>query len=230
MRRPLDQRYSEIPANGRVLDVGCMGFAQVARGKAVGRADLRHFGVDFVEPVDQPPAGYTFRRADLSVDPIPFEDDYFDFVVASHVVEHIRDPVRLIQECVRVCRPGGVIYIEAPSERSLLLPSMPFRWDRFHSLSFYDDPTHISRPWTPQAFYRLASLMGCVAEEALHLVSWPHRLLAPLLIPLALLRRDSRNLEYWAWLIVGWSCCVVIRKPEILRGAPTLGYYVPKDR
>ena len=137
----------------------------------------------------------------------------FDVVVASHVIEHLKDPIGLIRECVRVCRPGGVIYLEAPSERSVWMPSMPFKWDRFHSLSFFDDPTHISRPWTPQAFYRLAKLLGCDPVDTRHLVSWPHRLLAPILIPLALLRRDARNLECWTWLIIGWSCCIVMRKP-----------------
>lgn len=230
MKRPLNRIFDDVPVNGRLLDVGCMGFVQIATAARNGRTDLQHFGVDFVDPDGELPAGFTFVKADLAKEPLPFDDDFFDVVVASHVIEHLEDPVGLIRECVRVCSPGGIIYLEAPSERSAMMPSMPFHWDRFHSLSFYDDPTHISRPWTPQAFFRLARLLGCDPVDTRHIVSWPHRLLAPILIPLALILRDARNLEYWSWLIIGWSCCIVMRKPGDLHGSAKLGYFVPEGR
>lgn len=82
-------------------------------------------------------------------------------MVANHVLEHVPDPIALVMECVRVCRPGGRVYLEAPPERSLWLPGVPFRHDLFCSFSYYDDPTHNSRPWTPQSLYRLARYLGC---------------------------------------------------------------------
>lgn len=44
----------------------------------------------------------------LSID---FPDSSFDYVMAFHVVTVIPDPIRMIQEAKRVCRPGGRIVI-----------------------------------------------------------------------------------------------------------------------
>ena len=40
-----------------------------------------------------------------------FPDDSFDYVMAFHVVSVVPDPVRLIAEAQRVCRPGGTITV-----------------------------------------------------------------------------------------------------------------------
>ncbi len=42
----------------------------------------------------------------------PFEDDFFDFAVCSHVLEDIRDPIWVCSEMARVAKAG---YIEVPS-------------------------------------------------------------------------------------------------------------------
>ncbi len=42
---------------------------------------------------------------------LPFQDDSFDFCIASHVLEHSKDPEVFIQEVQRVSRAG---YIEVP--------------------------------------------------------------------------------------------------------------------
>jgi SAM-dependent methyltransferase len=45
------------------------------------------------------------------VENLPFRDGAFDFVIASHVLEHSPDPLRFIAELQRVARAG---YIETP--------------------------------------------------------------------------------------------------------------------
>lgn len=45
------------------------------------------------------------------VEQLPFKDDSFDFVIASHVLEHSADPEKFINEIQRVGRAG---YIEVP--------------------------------------------------------------------------------------------------------------------
>ena len=45
------------------------------------------------------------------VEEMPFKDDVFDFVIASHVLEHSRNPEKFISEIQRVGRAG---YIEVP--------------------------------------------------------------------------------------------------------------------
>ncbi|MEQ9423193.1 MAG: methyltransferase domain-containing protein [Cyclobacteriaceae bacterium] len=50
------------------------------------------------------------------LDGIPFEDSVFDMVYHSHVLEHFskEDGFKLIQECLRVLKPKGVIRIAVP--------------------------------------------------------------------------------------------------------------------
>ena len=42
---------------------------------------------------------------------LDFPDDSFDYVMAFHVVTVVPDPVRMMEEAKRVCRPGGRIVI-----------------------------------------------------------------------------------------------------------------------
>ena len=46
---------------------------------------------------------------------IPFPDDYFDLVYSSNVLEHVNDPPRVIEEIVRVLKPGGCAQIVVPN-------------------------------------------------------------------------------------------------------------------
>ena len=218
---------SSAPHGGSVLDVGCEGFKQAAAAESNGRTDLTHAGVDYIDRSGLAPTGFDFQVADLNTDNIPFGDDQFDLVVASHVIEHVSDPIALFSELVRVAKPGGAIYLEAPSDRSLLLPGMPFVNDDMYTLSYFDDPTHTQRPWTPMAFYKLAKYFGCNPEKVQYNSSKKKMLLYPFVIAYALLTRSPRMLETWSWSALGWACSAVVRKPQDLSGPPTFEYFVP---
>ena len=64
-------------------------------------------------------------------------DDYFDFIIMSHVIEHTINGLEVLEILTRKVKRGGGIYIEFPSIKSLSLPSMP------GTLNFCDDPTHV---------------------------------------------------------------------------------------
>ncbi len=57
---------------------------------------------------------------------MPFEDKQFDFVIASHIGEHIDDPVVFCSELRRVAKSG---YIETPGPLTeFFLPSLAHKW------------------------------------------------------------------------------------------------------
>ena len=58
-------------------------------------------------------------------DPWPFEDGFFDFVVCSHTLEDLRDPVWVCSELQRVARAG---YIEVPSRLEEQSPNVQGPW------------------------------------------------------------------------------------------------------
>lgn len=217
-----------LPLGASLLDIGCVGFRQHYIARQNGREDLHHYGIDHPEtPVVDLPKGFVFRQCDVDKEKIPFENDSFDMVVACHVIEHVRDPMRFLSECRRVCKPGGVISIESPSEISALLPGFPFQRDKFYSLSFYDDPTHVGRPWSAQGLFRLASLFGLESIR----VSYDWKLLAllvsPIVLPLLWLTRQGRAFQYLAWKATGWNVRMLAEKPRA-NDAGDYAYYLPK--
>ena len=45
---------------------------------------------------------------------IPFNDNTFKLVWNTAVLEHVRDPIRVVDEMYRVMKPGGYVYTELP--------------------------------------------------------------------------------------------------------------------
>ncbi len=47
-------------------------------------------------------------------DHLPFKDERFDFVISSHVLEHFWDPIKALQEWMRVVKKSGYIFMIIP--------------------------------------------------------------------------------------------------------------------
>ena len=55
-------------------------------------------------------------------DTLPFPADSLDAVVASSVLEYVREPAAVLAECARVLRPGGILVCTVPNVAD------PVRW------------------------------------------------------------------------------------------------------
>jgi SAM-dependent methyltransferase len=95
---------------GAVLDVGC---GSAKWPGAVGLDISPDTDADVVHDLDE--------------FPYPLEDDAFDQVLMQDVIEHVAQPIRVIEELVRVCRSGARIHLRTP---------------HFSSALAYGDPTH----------------------------------------------------------------------------------------
>jgi ubiquinone/menaquinone biosynthesis C-methylase UbiE len=108
---------SQRPSPARLLDFGC-GTGQLAtafatHGYAVTGADIAE------EMLEEARLGGTAVEWRL-VEPgarLPFEDQSFDAVVASSVLEYVADPGATLAEWARVLRPGGVLVFTVPNVR-----------------------------------------------------------------------------------------------------------------
>lgn len=45
-----------------------------------------------------------------------FSDNTFDFIILSHVIEHVANPINVVKELFRAVRPGGIVLIAAPDK------------------------------------------------------------------------------------------------------------------
>jgi len=94
----------------RVLDVGC------GIRKAPGAIGI-----------DRNPASAADVLCDLDRLPYPFADASFDRLEATHVIEHVADVLRTMEEFHRLVRPGGRVHIVTP---------------HYTDFSSFCDPTH----------------------------------------------------------------------------------------
>jgi len=60
--------------------------------------------------------GYNIKEVDLEKGQIPHEDQSFDMVLASHVIEHLPNPTQVLQEMGRVLKPNGVLLVATPTK------------------------------------------------------------------------------------------------------------------
>jgi SAM-dependent methyltransferase len=58
--------------------------------------------------------GYHMHRCDIENEPLPFEDNYFNIVVASHVIEHLNNRNFALQEMYRVLKSFGLLIVGTP--------------------------------------------------------------------------------------------------------------------
>ena len=122
----VDYGRLDVRAGERVLDLGC-GFGRhsyeaLKRDAEVVACDLARPEVEQVRDLARLLA--TEGEVDESVMAapvqanalgLPFDDDSFDRVIASEVLEHITDDESAFAELARVLRPGGRLAVTIPS-------------------------------------------------------------------------------------------------------------------
>ena len=102
----------------KVLDVGCADGRALNWYKDVEKYKVETYGVDFDRlAVEKARASghtvYLGRFEDAEI-----ENDTFDLVVATHVIEHVADAKGFARRAFEVLKPGGVFLCETPNAGS----------------------------------------------------------------------------------------------------------------
>ena len=145
----------------RVLDLGCR-YGALTRAYTEGNHVV---GVD----VDRYALAQAARSLGIETvwadveEPLPLEDESFDVVVAGELIEHLREPERLVAEARRVLRPGGRIVGSVPNffrlrNRLSMLKGGPLDHDPTHLRIFAPrDVRELLADWDEVELHYLAS-------------------------------------------------------------------------
>lgn len=80
---------------------------------------------------------------DLNIFPYPFEESTFDEIYADNVIEHLDNPIKVMEELHRISKSGASIIIKVPYFRSRYAFIDPTHRHFFTVESFtYFDPEH----------------------------------------------------------------------------------------
>lgn len=119
------RRFREVlskitPVEGAVLDVGCHSgtFTRAVLSK-IGSKDI--YGVDVSHSAislakKRIPYGH-FEVGDAAK--LPFKSEFFEAAFCLEMLEHVDDPMAVLNEIKRVLRKGSKLYVLVPSDNKL---------------------------------------------------------------------------------------------------------------
>ena len=159
-----------LRAGSRLLEIGCgagnLLVQASVRGSYPVALDLSRQALTFVHSrfqeiasAAEAPMGFACTQA--VGESLPLEDESFDCVLMSEVIEHLAAPQFSIEEAVRVLRPGGRLLVTTPNYRSFW-PLMEWTIDRLNMAPKMAGEQHISR-------FRPSSLKQMLLEAGLEM-------------------------------------------------------------
>ena len=108
----------------KILDIGCgSGYL----GRILHKKSKQYIGIDFVD--ERKVRGFNFMRTDALN--VPLKDNSFDIIVCNHVIEHVTNQKKLLQEISRLLKKDGICYMTCPNrlwpmEPHLKLPFLSY--------------------------------------------------------------------------------------------------------
>jgi SAM-dependent methyltransferase len=125
-----------------VKDFGIDGYGVEPDGEGFGRSFASSRELFAANGLDPNRIQAAFGEA------LPFSDQTFDIIYSSYVLEHVRDPEKVVTEAVRVLKPGGVAVFELPNHLSYFeghyfvpMPPLVFNFLPFWVKLLGRDPT-----------------------------------------------------------------------------------------
>ena len=140
--RLFERTIREFGIAGHLLGFGA-GTGELARRmQGIGKLESVTC-IDLMRPAGLAETGLRWDIADLN-DKTPYEDQCFNVIVSSEVIEHLENPRAIVREWFRLLKPGGWLFFSTPNNESLRsILALAFRG---HYQAFGDDsyPAHIT--------------------------------------------------------------------------------------
>lgn len=154
------------------LDVGCgLGEEVRAIASAVGPAG-RASGVDasqaLITEARARSAGHEHELLVADAHALPFQDATFDGVRTERTLQHVADPLAVIEEMARVTRPGGRLSAIEPDWDTLVIDAEPLHLTRMFCRAWTGGVRHPNIGRELAAFFHRAGLADIFVQP----VTW----------------------------------------------------------
>lgn len=100
----------------KILDVGC-GTGSVLESLA-HKGDL--YGVDtsaYALKLCNAKGNFKLKR--MNAEKLSFPENFFDVIIMSDIIEHVDDDIKVIENCRRILKTGGILIITVPAHMYL---------------------------------------------------------------------------------------------------------------
>jgi SAM-dependent methyltransferase len=157
--RRLRQLAAEIPAGGRVLDVGCAAgmFLDLVKRHVPAIHEMEGLDISEAAAAGATRKGYKVYVATIEKADLP--EDYYDLIYMQQVIEHVHDPRAVLAKLKRCLKVGGRLVMETPHLYS---------WDHSLFRRGYWEGYHIPRHfnlWTTDGMTRMVKESGFASVE-----------------------------------------------------------------
>lgn len=165
-----------VPRNVKVLDIGC-GFGETlgyhkARGCNV-------YGVEADNNIQRVADKFGFNVKVGLFDGADFEKESFDYITLDQVIEHVSDPVKVMNDVYTLLKPGGIVVVSTPNSKGWGVKFFGRKWVHWHT------PYHLNI-FSKESMIDLSHKTGFIFERSttitnsewlyyqwLHLITYP---------------------------------------------------------
>ena len=102
--------------NKRILDIG------TGAGHIASFLGSESNSVVSIDVVDERRQKGSYKFIKVQDENLPFKDNTFDIVISNHVIEHVPNQQRHVDEIFRVLKNGGIVYLATPNKYWLTDP------------------------------------------------------------------------------------------------------------
>lgn len=174
------------------------------------RNDIEMYAIDrekgeFFERFDD------YQILDLNEEKIKYDDNFFDAIFMSHIIEHLRDVRKTMNECCRLLKKGGRIYVETPTVETIEYPSKSVflsKGIKTSTINFFDDHTH-SRAYNNEELCNFLRFSNFKIVES---GTINNRFLEDELFTYGLNNNDESITTYSIWSKLNWAHYVIGEK------------------
>jgi len=110
------REHIDYVESGKFLDIGCGNCSRLIKMRNLG---WQVTGVELNKKAFNECINHNLNVFNSTLEDTKFEDNSFDVVYMSHLVEHLANPCEIFEIVNKILKPNGLLYIKTPNRNSL---------------------------------------------------------------------------------------------------------------